>query len=412
MSGRRVCVVGGGPAGLSAAIHAARRGADVTLREKNDRCGAKLLATGGGRCNVTNERPLAEWPELFGKRGRFILPALERLDGKAIRDWFARMGQPLRCTDGFHLFPESNSARMIRDALLKEAARNGVKVETVSRAKGIEPEGAGKLWFIGDSERTAFDSIVLACGGNSYPTTGSTWDGVRMAAALGHRTAAPVPGLVGLRVSNLSPELAGLVLPDAAVSCSVKGQGVLWGRGELLMTHEGISGPAVLDMSASVLQAMAKSGGVDVAIRWAARMGTSDWITALDWWRKEKGGASLVSLLRRFLPVKLARWLCAGAGLPELTNAGSLSGAAREKLVYDLSAFPARIYDGEGWDRAMITRGGVDVREVDPGTLESRLAPGVHFAGEMLDVDGPCGGYNLHWAFASGALAGESAAGM
>jgi predicted Rossmann fold flavoprotein len=204
----------------------------------------------------------------------------------------------------------------------------------------------------------------------------------------------------------LDAELAGLVVPGAVVSFSGKGRKTERCAGELLLTHGGVSGPAILDLSASVNEALARGGEAALRVQWVAESDRGWWLNRFAHWRERNGGAAMPTLLKDYLPGRLARWLCRKAGAE--TGAANLSGPGRDKLADFLSAFPLRIADSEGWDRAMITRGGVDVRDVDPKTLASRVTPGLFFVGEMLDVDGPCGGYNLHWAFASGALAGMS----
>ncbi len=388
-----VCVVGAGPAGLAAAIQSAKRGARTLLLERNAQAGVKLLATGGGHCNAGNLLPEEEWPERFGRRGRFIVPALRRLPTARLREWFRELGQPLACGDGFHLFPESRSARGVRDALLAQALRLGVEVRYGCRAESTEDIAAG--------------SIILATGGRSYPATGSTWDGCRMAERLGHAITPARPGLVGLRAANLDAGLAGVVLPRARVVFRKKGRAGEIGVGELLLTHGGVSGPAVLDLSASASPEPGKESVI--FITWHDGMDKPAWTAQLAAWRKKAGGTAIATLLRERFPSRLARWLCAHAGAAGATPA-ELTAAGRENLAGALGAFPCRVTASEGWEKAMITRGGVDVRQVEPETLGSRLVPSLYFAGEMLDIDGPCGGYNLHWAFASGVLAGESAA--
>lgn len=398
--------MGAGPAGLAAAIQAARHGASVRLLERNDQPGKKLLVTGGGHCNVTNALPLSEWPARFGRRGHFITLALDLLPHPALRDWFAALGQPLACRDGGHFFPESNSARAVRDALVGEAKRLGVLVETGCRVTDIAVRDGAVL---AGGDEFPCDAAIVTGGGRSYPGTSSTFDGAAMAERLGHRVSPPVPGLVGLRTPDLPDDLAGIVLPDALVRFREKGSSAREGRRELLLTHTGISGPAVLDLSASVAAALDR-GGAQVTIAWTAELETVGWLARLDAWRRERGERPVATLLRDALPDRLARFLCERSGLAEAVTAAALPGAARDRLAANLGAFPARITATEGWERAMITRGGVDVRGVDPKTLASRVVPGLYFAGEVLDVDGPCGGFNLHWALASGALAGQSAA--
>lgn len=407
---RRVCVAGAGPAGLAAAVFAARAGADVILVEKNDRCGVKLLTTGGGHCNVTNSRPAADWPQLFGRRGRFIVPALEFMPRPRLESWFESLGQPLHCPDGRHVFPTSNSARAVRDALLDEARRANVRILHNKRASAIRLENGGATGIVCEDGTTVDGRVVLACGGKSYPATGSTWDGAAIAAATGHGVNPPWPGLVGLRADNLNPDLAGLVLRDAGVSFRVKGAAATNGRGELLLTHGGVSGPAILDLSGCASEALAATDSLALKISWLADTNAAAWRGRLDDWRRDRGATPPAALLKEFLPQRLARWLCERSGVEDGVATARLTSANLENLSANLGGFPAWITASEGWDKAMVTRGGVEVREVNPDTLESKLAPGLFFAGEMLDVDGPCGGYNLHWAFASGALAGTRAA--
>lgn len=407
---KKIGVIGGGPAGLAAAIAAAKAGAGVVVFEKNSACGRKLLTTGGGRCNLTNARPESEWPPLFGKRGRFITPALERLPRCALEAWLTDLGQPVHCPDGRHVFPISNSARAVRDALLAEAERLGVNFVHNARVEKILHTDNVATAVVAADVATPCDHIILATGGKSYPATGSTWDGARIALALGHRVNPPYPGLVGLRASNLDANLAGLVLPDARVSFRVKGSPEIVGRGELLLTHTGISGPAVLDLSAAVAVLLAKNDAVTVNLAWLADTDTAQWRQRLALFRQNKGAAIPSTLFKEFLPYRLAKWLCTQAGLDDATPLAQTSSTLLDKLAVYIGAFPATITATEGWDRAMITRGGIDLREINPGTLTSKLIHSLSFAGEVIDVDGPCGGYNLHLALATGLLAGENAA--
>ncbi len=385
-----ILVIGGGPAGLSAAIHAAEAGAQVTIAERNDQCGRKLLITGGGRANISNTLPVEKWPALFGKRGRFIMPAMECLPLPKLLAWFADLGVPLECVDNFHYFPQSNSAKSVRDALTARAHALGVQFRRSLRLTSV-PEG--------------YDASIIATGGASYPSTGSTGDGYDLAKQLGHTIVPPAPGLVGLQTTSVPSDLAGLVLPEAEVVFKQKGRQEIHDTGELLLTHTSISGPAVLDISGTVAQALENAGGpVSLTIRWLAAKDMAFWQSQLESWRKNKGGTPLLHLLRDFLPARMVRWLCATAVTPSILKAEQ-----RDALARNLGGFQAEISATEGWNKAMITRGGISTSQINPASLESRLAGNVYFAGEVIDIDGPCGGYNLHWAFASGALAGKSA---
>ncbi len=406
-SDQRLAVIGAGPAGLAAAIAAARSGARVSVFERNGQPGWKLLVTGGGHCNAGNHRPVSEWPALFGKHGRFVAPALNHFPKTALLDFFQEIGQPLVSPDNFHLFPASQSARQVRDALVARAINFGVDLVGKHRVERLEAIPSGLA-----VDGTAFTAVILATGGHSYPETGSTWDGCRLAAGLGHRVQPPTPGLVGLRCEDLDPELAGLVMPDSRVRGRIARQGELQGRGELLLTHRGLSGPAVLDMSTALAEELSRSGTeLEIHVEWIGGRGAMEWRDQLTAWRSRSGGREISSLLREFFPARLAAWLSARAGV-EAIAAARLTAEGRDRLAQVLGAYPVRVTGTEGWERAIITRGGVDVREVEAGSMASKLVPGLFFAGEMLGVDGPCGGYNLHWAFASGTLAGKSAAGI
>lgn len=407
---REIVVMGGGPAGLAAAIFAARNGARVRILERNDQCGKKLLATGGGHCNAANTVPLDQWPALFGKRGRFIAPSLDLLPTEALLGWFAALGQPLACRDGKHYFPESNSARQVRDALAAEAAGLGVRIETASRILGARALGETLAAVETAQGEIPCDTLIVTGGGRSYPATGSTFDGAALAERLGHRVTEAVSGLVGLQTPDLGAELAGLVLQEALVSYREKGKAAASRTGELLLTHAGVSGPAVLDVSASVAAALAAGGKPSLVLRWRAEDDAAVWLQRLGAWRAGRGGAMLAPLLKEYLPARLAKWLCLRSGVSETMTGAALPGVVRDRLAGNLGGYAVRIGATEGWEKAMITRGGVDVRDIDPKTMASRRVAGLYFAGEVVDVDGPCGGFNLHWAFAGGALAGANAA--
>lgn len=410
-NGRKIIVIGAGPAGLAAAIFAQRAGACVTLLERNAHCGAKLLTTGGGHCNAANLRPAEEWPKLFGKQGRFITPAMRALPREALENWFARLGDPLIAQDGFHLFPQSRSAKKVRDALRDEAESLGVNIQTNTRCTGIIVEDTTATGVRTDSGEHFAEAIIMATGGKSYPATGSDWLGCTIAESLGHKIIPPTPGLAGLRAAAPDPELAGLVLPDATVTFKTKGRKPESGTGELLLTHTGISGPAVLDLSATVCESIGETKTLPATlhIRWTTKMPAENWRIFFEQTRQTRGRASIVSCIHEYLPQRLAKWICAKAEVNPDTPAAALKAARRDMLIEFLGNFPAEITASEGWNKAMITRGGVDLRQVNPETLESRIIANLHFVGEMLNIDGPCGGYNLHWAFASGSLAGESA---
>lgn len=406
-----IIVIGAGPAGLAAAIAAARAGGRVTVLEQLPQPGRKLLASGGGRCNLTNTLSAADLATRFGRQWRFLLPALETLDPEALRRFFETRGVPLEAIDGFHYFPRSNRAGDLLEVLLGELARLGGELRCGVAATALRREDGRLRGVDTASGPLPADRVILAAGGRSYPALGSLGTGYELAAAAGHQITPPVPALVGLLTEETWPGgCTGIVLPDAEVAIDLPGERNAAGRGELLFTHRGLSGPAVLDLSGRVAELLARRHAVPLAVRLRADDDRNDIDALLRDWRQRRGRKQLSTLLAELLPARLAAALLGAAGLRGERRAAELTAAESEALNRFLAAAPLTATATEGWTRSMVTRGGVRLKAVDPQTLESRLLPGLFFAGEILDLDGPCGGYNLQWAFSSGVLAGRSAA--
>lgn len=409
---RIVAVIGGGPAGLSAAMHAANSGAQVILFEKNTACGAKLLITGGGHANLGNLLPQPEWPALFGKRGRFILPALAFLPLDKYRSWLAECGIATFSPDSFHLYPESNSAKQVRDALVKMAAAAGVEIRTGEKVRTLVlGEDRALKGVQTNTGLIPVDKVIICCGGKSIPSTGSDGESYSLAISAGHMIRPPVPALVGLHVRDWNPDLAGLVIMNTTVTLQIKGMRPPADSRELLLTHNGFSGPAILDLSGTALETLERDEKkkVVLCINWHAAKSSEDWLDWMQKGRKTNGKKHVASLLSEYLPKKLASWLCSQAEISEDSTIATLTAKQQKSLTNLLIKSEFEVTGSEGWNKAIITRGGVDLAKIDPSSLESKIVPGLYFAGEILDIDGPCGGYNLHWAFASGALAGHCA---
>ena len=423
-----VIVIGGGPAGLMAAGSAAVHGRRTALFEALPRVGAKLLATGGGRCNLTNTLPADKLMASFGKRGRFMSPALELLDSCALREFFSDLGVPSHAEDSFHVFPKSEKALDVQEALLRRCRVSGVRiftncqVESFLFAEASLPEDAatgdeghlqtriltgvaaqGQVWQA--------KAAILATGGIGYPELGGKGSGYDLARQAGHSIVQPVPALAPLVIKEEWPRrCAGIVLPRARLwidqpKCDKSGM-----AGELLFTHRGISGPAALDISGEVAAMLVDRGEVPLRLAPHADRDANAWRKMVDAWPASAGSRLVRNLVDQVLPSTLAVEACKLAGSIGEIRAAELSRRNREVLCQLLAGLPLTCQSTEGFSRAMVTRGGVDLRGVDPRTLESRLVSGLFFAGEALDLDGPCGGYNLQWAFSSGMLAGESAA--
>jgi len=431
-----ICIIGAGPAGMMAAIAAARAGRQVILCEANREPGRKLRMTGGGRCNLTNTLDSARLMAAFGAEGFFMRQALAGMDGTALRQFFSALGVPTRSPDGIRVFPVSESAADVLDALTREMARLGVTLLAGARVKslrlegrmlrGVETEmaGIGKGRQLEDSTcpynstcpygAISARNVIVATGGKSYPESGSTGHGYVLARAAGHSISPPVPALVPLIAEETWPrDCAGVVLKDAEAWVSMPQRGHRFrqaARGELLFTHRGISGPAALDLSRHVSWLLVDHQTVPIRIDLTPNRDARAWAALIDEWQRVHGKKMVRTLLDAYLPGSLAGVICALAGIKPDAQPAAVTRPQRQALAELVTGLPLTITGTEGFAKAMVTRGGVKLKGIDPATLESRIVSGLFFAGEVLDLDGPCGGYNLTWAFASGWLAGSSAA--
>lgn len=403
-----VIVIGGGAAGLAAAIRAATLHASTLLLERGPRAGRKLLLTGGGRCNLTVDRDAASFVADCGPAMRFLHNAIGRFDPSATRAWLKDLGVPtVREADG-RCFPASGHALDVLRALEAAAHRAGVRTLCESRVTGVRPCGGTLRVEVSGTAHEA-RAVVLATGGRSYPRTGSSGDGCDLAAALGHRIVPPRPGEVPLLCGpRWIHDLSGLGLEDVAARF-VQGKRSVEARGALLFTHFGVSGPAVLDGSRLVARWF-DDGPVLLRVDLVPSRTAADLDADLAAAASAEGGRTLKSLLRAFVPDRLAAGL-AIALLPKGDGpVARLPAAKRRAAAALLKGLELRVTGTRGFDEAVVTVGGVDTSEVHPATMESRIVPGLHFAGEVLDVDGPRGGYNLQIAFSTGHAAGTHAA--
>ena len=395
-----------------AAIAAARAGGRVTVCERLERAGTKLLASGGGRCNFTNTASRLDFAAAFGRQGRFVLPAWDRMDPAALRLLLADLGVASRVEDGFGVFPASNRSADVLGALLRECARLGVEVRLdteVAALRIADGRIAGAQTARGP---LAAECVVIAGGGKACRDLGGTGAGYALARQAGHTIVAPVPALVPLVTRETWPaSCSGVSLGDARVWIDLPRHRGRAAAGAVLFTHRGLSGPAVLDLSGTVAELLAKHQAVPLRLQLLSDADAGTWRRRFDAWQRDAGKKHLRNLLAELLPRGLAGAICGLAGDVGDVRAAELPREARDSLAGILAAAPLTVTATEGLPGAMVTRGGVALKHVDPDTLASRLVDGLHFAGEVLDLDGPCGGYNLHWCLASGHLAGASRAG-
>ena len=398
-------VIGGGPAGMFAAITAAKQGAKVLLLEKNDRLGKKLLITGKGRCNVTNNCTAQEVLQNTPRNGRFLYSAMTAFPPEKIMAFFEEKGCALKTERGNRVFPVTDKAYSILDCLQNELRRQGITVKT-GRVKEILTEEGCAVGVMTQNEKISAKWVILATGGASYPTTGSTGDGYAIAERLGH-TIIPAEGsLVPLETAgNDCQEMQGLSLRNCGVKLlNAKGKVLYKDFGELLFTHFGVSGPTVLSASCHL-----KGDGCQLVIDLKPALEENkldDRIQRdLELYKNRSMENALTDLLpRSMIPVVLRRLEID----PEM-QANSLTKQKRRALVELLKSFRVEITGKRPVAEAIITSGGVKVSEIDPKTMESKKLPGLFFAGEIIDCDAYTGGFNLQIAWATAYAAGSSA---
>ena len=398
-------IIGAGPAGLFCALTAAARGAKILVVEKNAAAGAKLLLTGNGRCNITRAGAIEDFPARYGGRNRFVKPALLGFTNDDLVRFLAERGLETVAEADGRIFPRSFDPGDVLNVLLAECSFRGVRIRLGEAARGIARVRGG---FGVQTARGEYRArrVVIATGGRSYPGTGSTGDGYALARALGHTLAQPAPALapVVVRGHDFSG-CAGISLAGAGVTLLRSGETLRRARGDVLLTHRGLSGPAILDLSRYV------RGGDVIELSPAGDARREEFDALLVREAAQHGRRSLKRcLVECGIPGRLAERILERCGIPAALEASRLDRGRRRALAGLVTGLPFIVERTGGFDEAMATRGGVRVEEIRRTTMESRLVPGLYFAGEVIDVDGDSGGYNLQFAFSSGALAGRAAA--
>jgi len=395
---------------MMAAGRAAERGRRVLLLERGPTPGRKLLLTGNGRCNITNSAPLAEFLQAFGRQGDFLRPALAALSNTALREWLRMQGVETVEERKGRVFPATQDARTVLTALLRYLEAGGVKLACGQRVQALVLT-AGRVAGVRIAERDyAAHRVLVATGGLSYPATGSTGDGYALARQAGHRIVPTFPAIVALETRETWPaELQGTPIKNVAISARAGDRCLAETFGEALWTHYGISGPAIYDISRVVVQALHQARE-EVVLELDLRPTDSE--AALDerllYAVKKSGKQQIKTVLAQWLPERVARILLRLAEIPPTKRMNQCSKSDRRRIVRMVKWLTLHVARPRPIEEAIVTGGGVACDEVDAHTLESRLVPGLHFAGEVLDIDGPTGGFNLQAAFSTGYLVGES----
>ena len=403
-------VCGSGPAGLAAALAAASHGAATLLLERDHMIGRKLCATGNGRCNFSNTLPPLKFMERFGRNGRFMTDALRAAPREFFLDLLQQEGIRPVVEDEIHYFPMNGRAPDVRDAFLRAARRAGAETRLSTGVRRILVEnGTVKGVETQSGETISAEHVILACGGTAAPALGGSDSGLELAKSLGHTVREPVATLAPIHVDDpWTGELAGLTMADAELGV-MNGTRHISMRGSLLFTHGGFSGPAAMDLSGAVNRILANEGTARVFLRALPGQKEQGWFDYLVRERETVPDHLLKNTLARVLPRSFAGLVCERMFGPEF-HSKRLTNAAAHELAHFLDRIEFTVSRPATMDEAMAMDGGVSLREVDPRTMGSRLVSGVHFAGEILDLTGPTGGFNIQFALSGGYLAGLSAA--
>ena len=403
-----VIVIGGGPAGMMAAIAAAENGARVCLLEPNERLGKKLNITGKGRCNVTNNCSAAELQGKVLCNGKFLYSAFSRYDPSDVMRFFEDHGVPLKTERGNRVFPVSDRSFDISAAL--EKYLRALSVDLVrDRAEALLIEDGALRGVVCTHGRREAPRVIVATGGVSYPLTGSTGDGYRLAQSVGHTVTEVRGSLVPLcAAGELCPRLQGLSLRNVTLRAYEDGKKIYEELGEMLFTHFGVSGPLVLSASAHMRHFGKKHYQLEIDLKPALDSAALDKRLLSDF--RQRSNSDFVNALDDLLPRKLIEPFVDLTGISPRQKVHEITREQREQILKLLKALPVEITGPRPVAEAIVTAGGVAVGEVNPSTMESRLMPGLYFAGEVLDVDAYTGGFNLQIAWSTGHLAGESAA--
>lgn len=404
---RQIAIIGGGAAGMTAAIQAASAGAAVTVYERNDRVGKKLLSTGNGRCNFSNE---AMGAAFYHGSGRALADDIFSEFGvEQTKAFFSSLGMRIKARDGY-LYPASDQASTVLDLLRYELDRRHVTVHTGEAVRTLSFDKNKKRFLIGrQGEKAYYDAVILCCGGKAAPNTGSDGNGFLLAERFGHRIVSPVPALAALVCQEaFYKQVAGVRL-DAALTLLVSGKEAAEERGELQLTDYGLSGIPAFQLCRTAACALLEKKPVTVRVSFLPDFDEAGGVSFFRERLMAHGEDEMDVFLTGIVNKKINKLLLKLAGIRETERAKEVPLEKLRRLQELYLRMETTVTGTNGFDRAQVCAGGVDCKEVT-ATLMSKKQPGLYFAGEILDIDGPCGGYNLQWAWSSGTVAGRAAA--
>ena len=403
-----IIVIGGGPSGMMAAAVAGQNGARVLLLEKNHNLGAKLLITGKGRCNVTNYTlKVSDLVKRYGDNGKFLFSAFNKFGPEEIISFLKKYGVSVKTEKDNRVFPRSDKALDVLNALKKFLKDSGVEIRTKAQVKDIVKKGERiEKIILKDGEQLLADSFILATGGKSYPLTGSTGDGYGWLQKLGHHIVLPRPALVPMLVrEKWVRELEGLSLKNVEISIYKNNKKIKSEFGEAIFTDNGLSGPIILNLSKMVGELLPENVKLKVDFKPGLDDKKLDAQLQLDF--KNFANKIFKNYLAELYPSKLIPVMVKLSGIQADKKVNAISREERKNLLKLLKSFTLEIKALDSFDKAIITAGGVDLKEIDPQTMRSKIIENLYLAGEILDIDGPTGGYNLQVCWSTGNLAGS-----
>lgn len=403
-----VIVVGSGGAGMIAAITAKKQGKTVLLLEKLSSLGAKLKATGGGKCNLTNTLSSEEFMSSFGRNGRFMTTAINMLDRDSLREFFSNIGVQTDTKDGFRIFPVTHNSSTIIKALAEELNRLEIEVLCDAKVERLLFDGANITGVETTDKQISSTNVIVATGGLGFPMLGANGDGYEFAKQFGHKVTDLYPAMLPVYVKETwVANCTADTIAKAIVKIDLKKAKKLKAIGDLIFTSKGLRGPVILDFSREITPLLEKYDEVPLLINMVKGKNEDEIFQHMKKQASINPDGTVVEHLSTILPLSVAKALCLEVGADISKKFKDQDGQVRNDLVKIVSSTPFTVTDSVGFKKAMITRGGVSLKEINPETMQSKLINGLYFCGEVMDLDGPCGGYNLQWSFSSGHLAGH-----
>ena len=406
-----IVVVGAGPAGIMAAVRAGQLGKKVMLIEKNDTMGEKLKITGSSRCNITNTAPLDTFMEKFGRKGAFFRSAFAAFSNKRLMSLFESKGLKFKIEENGRVFPITDRSRSVIKVLKEYLSENKVKINYNTRLVRIKDKKDYFSLDLGNDNYMATRRVILATGGISYPTTGSTGEGFKVAQKVGHKVTPLRPGIVPLKVAEAYvKEIQGISLENIQLTFKYGKKKLVSGSGNLIFTHFGISGPLVLDLSSQIVRILEKNKTVDLFIDLKPEMTEQELQKKVMEEFENRSKTEFKNLMKLFMPNRMIPVFTELLDINAKKKVNQVNKSERNRLINLMKAFPLTVTGSLPVEKAMVTCGGISRKEIDPQTMESKVMNGLYFAGEIIDFCAPSGGYNLQEAFSTGYLAGEMAA--